>query len=95
MTLSERVHEMTPNERLDRLAEIRPLIEAMTDFYNAKAKRVGLFLAWADKQKNPECKSIGMRELGHRGEDLVEFVHNLCTNLCAEKMLLEDIIRRS
>lgn len=97
--LLEQLKTMSEDDLRDRLCEITPTIEFLTTHWNRPFVRVkiGLITGSIFPNRFGEVDEQGLKLCfpGKQPEIVKEFLHNLCTQLCAEKLMIESLLPES
>jgi len=92
--LLEKLKTMSREQLEARLAEIIPSVDIFTAVWNKPLNSVSFSLSW-DKEVFNDTVYNG-RSFTFYYEDIPdefrEFIHNFCTNLCAEKLMIETLL---
>jgi hypothetical protein len=85
-----------------RLLYLEHMCEALTHLYHNETTNVDIWVDCVDKcppgvdnYKTPETgfRALNMKfERGEIPDTFMEFIHNFCTTLCAEKLVVESLI---
>jgi len=94
----EKLQSMPVDQLQARLDKIIPTIKLLTDVWNNPTMNAHIIAAWqlphdapADEQRTKHV----VFDIDHTDasfDDLLLFIHNYCTNLCAEKHLLMSLL---
>lgn len=94
----EQLQQLSTEQLQARLSLIIPQINLLTDVWRNKTLTADITAAWSfpvPGDKTDECiKTIHFQvdEDSDSFDDFLLFIHNYCTRLCAEKLLLETLL---
>jgi hypothetical protein len=74
-----------------RLAKIEPMIKGLSKAWNAR--HIEASDLWGLFYGNTDLELVLIDPATYSDSDVLrEFIHNLCTNLCAEKQILQGLL---
>ena len=80
-----------------RCEQIKPLVEYLVQMFNAETKTATIDLDYIDNDQNSVNNlSIQFSTMagGEFPETFTTFLHDYCTHLCGEKMVIETLITK-
>lgn len=91
--MTEDLKDLSLKQLKARLSRVIPTIDLLTHAWNGPELTAAMVLSFKIDNKHFTARVIDCETFPDNNV-LREFIHNFCTNLCAEKLLLEDLISK-
>lgn len=89
--LFEEIRSKSDLELLERYNEILPIIKKISGAWEAKDLDAEMVLSWQFGDNAFRWQIISINAENTK-DALRQFIHDFCTNLCGEKMMIETVL---